>query len=98
MRPRGRVALCGAVSQYGRPARGPANLFQATANDLTLRGFRGSSHLHRMGDMVRDVGGWLADGRLRYRETVVDGLERAPAALARMLAGDTIGKTLVRIS
>jgi NADPH-dependent curcumin reductase CurA len=98
LRPRGRVALCGAVSQYGRRARGPANLFQATANDLTLRGFRGSSHLHRMGDMVRDVGGWLADGRLRYRETVVDGLERAPAALARMLAGDTIGKTLVRIA
>ena len=98
LRPRGRVALCGAVSQYGRPARGPANLFQATANDLTLRGFRGSSHLHRIGDMLRDVGAWLADGRLRYRETVVDGLERAPAALARMLAGDTIGKTLVRIS
>ncbi|MET0768409.1 MAG: NADP-dependent oxidoreductase [Solirubrobacteraceae bacterium] len=98
LRPRGRVALCGAVSQYGRRARGPANLFQATANDLTLHGFRGSSHLHRMGDMVRDVGGWLADGRLRYRETVVDGLEGAPAALARMLAGDTIGKTLVRIA
>jgi NADPH-dependent curcumin reductase CurA len=94
----GRVALCGAVSQYGRPQRGPANLFQATANDLTLRGFRGSSHRHRMGDMVRDVSGWLADGRLRYRETIVDGLERAPDALARMLAGETIGKTLVRIA
>jgi NADPH-dependent curcumin reductase CurA len=94
----GRVALCGAVSQYGRPQRGPANLFQATANDLTLRGFRGSSYLHRMGDMVRDVSGWLADGRLRYRETIVDGLERAPDALARMLAGETIGKTLVRIA
>jgi NADPH-dependent curcumin reductase CurA len=94
----GRVALCGAVSQYGRPARGPANLFQATANDVTLRGFRGSSYLHRMGEMLRDVSGWLADGRLRYRETIVDGLERAPEALARMLAGETIGKTLVRIT
>jgi NADPH-dependent curcumin reductase CurA len=98
LRRRGRVALCGAVSEYGRTARGPANLFQATARDLTLRGFRGSSYLHRMGDMVRDVSGWLADGRLRYRETVVDGLERAPEALARTLAGDTIGKTLVRIA
>jgi NADPH-dependent curcumin reductase CurA len=98
LRRRGRVALCGAVSQYGRAPRGPANLFQTTANDLTLRGFRGSSHLHRMGDMVRDVSAWLADGRLRYRETIVDGLERAPEALARMLAGDTIGKTLVRIA
>jgi NADPH-dependent curcumin reductase CurA len=94
----GRVALCGAVSDYGRAARGPGNLFQATANDLTLRGFRGSSYLHRMGDMMRDVSGWLADGRLRYRETIVDGLERAPEALARMLAGETIGKTLVRIA
>ena len=94
----GRVALCGAVSQYGRPARGPENLFQATANDLTLRGFRGSSYLHRMNEMAREVSGWLADGRLRYRETVVDGLERAPEALARTLAGETIGKTLVRIS
>ena len=82
----------------GSPRAGRRNLFQATANDLTLRGFRGSSYLHRMGDMVRDVSGWLADGRLRYRETIVDGLERAPEALARMLAGDTIGKTLVRIA
>jgi NADPH-dependent curcumin reductase CurA len=94
----GRVALCGAVSQYGRPQCGPANLFQATANDLVLRGFRGSSYLHRMGDMVKDVSGWLADARLSYRETIVDGLERAPEALARMLAGETIGKTLVRIA
>ncbi len=98
LRRRGRVALCGAVSQYGGTAQGPVNLFQATANDLTLRGFRGSSYLHRMGDMTRDVSGWLADGRLRYRETIVDGLERAPEALARMLSGDTIGKTLVRIA
>jgi NADPH-dependent curcumin reductase CurA len=98
LRRSGRVALCGAVSQYGRPARGPRNLFQATANDLTLRGFRGSSHLHRMAEMQRAVAGWLRDGRLRYRETIVDGLERTPEALARMLAGDTIGKTLVRIA
>ena len=102
-RPSGRCAAGAGGALRSRlpvraPARGPANLFQATANDLTLRGFRGSSHLHRMGDMVREVSGWLADGRLRYRETIVDGLERAPEALARMLAGDTIGKTLVRIA
>ena len=48
--------------------------------------------------MLRDVSGWLADGRLRYRETIVDGLQRAPEALARMMSGDTIGKTLVRIA
>jgi NADPH-dependent curcumin reductase CurA len=95
----GRVALCGAVSQYQRsaPSPGPSNLFQAVANDLTLRGFRGSSYVEHMAEMQREVGRWLHEGRLRYRETVVDGLEAAPGALASMLGGETIGKTLVRI-
>ena len=95
----GRVALCGALSEYetNGASAGPGNLFQATANDLTLRGFRGSSHLDRMDDVMRQLGGWLAVGRLRYRQTIVDGLERSPEALVRMLAGETIGKTLVRI-
>ena len=93
----GRVALCGAVSTYEAAPAGPSNLFQATANDLTLRGFRGSSHVHRFPDLQRDMGAWLADGRIRFSETVFDGLEHAPEALVRMLAGETVGKTLVRI-
>jgi NADPH-dependent curcumin reductase CurA len=99
LRRRGRVALCGALSEYEADgtSAGPRNLFQATANDLTLRGFRGSSHLHRMNEVMRELGAWLAEGRLHYRETIVDGLERAPEAFVRMLAGDTVGKTLVRI-
>jgi NADPH-dependent curcumin reductase CurA len=98
LRPFGRVALCGAISQYERPPAGPSNLFQATANNLTLRGFRGSAYVERMGEMQREVGAWLRDGRLRYRESVVDGLEHAPEALVGMLAGEMIGKTLVRIA
>jgi NADPH-dependent curcumin reductase CurA len=95
----GRVAMCGAISEYEapRPAPGPSNLFLAVANDLTLRGFRGSSHVNRMGEMTREVGAWLRDGRVRYRQTIVDGLEHAPNALARLLRGDTTGKTVVRI-
>jgi len=100
LRRRGRVAMCGAVSQYERNGSvpGPDNLFQAVANDLTLRGFRGSSHVHRMDDMQREVAQWLRTGALSYRETVVEGLERAPEALVRTLAGATVGKTLVRIA
>lgn len=99
LRPWGRVALCGAISDYERatPTPGPANLFQAISNDLTLRGFRASHHLHLRDEAARTLGPWVADGRLRYRETIVDGLERAPEALAMMLAGKTVGKTLVRI-
>jgi len=96
----GRVALCGAISQYEStgPTPGPGNLFQATANDLTLRGFRGSSYIDHMADMQREVGGWLRDGRLRYRESIVEGLDRAPEALVNLLSGETIGKTLVSIA
>ena len=96
----GRVALCGALSDYQRsaPVHGPDNLFQAVANDLTLRGFRGSSYVDHISEMQREAGRWLGDGRLRYRETIVDGLERAPEALVSMLGGGTIGKTLVRIA
>jgi len=96
----GRAALCGAVSAYDadEPRPGPANLFRAVTHELTLRGFRGSAHVHRLPEVQRDMAGWIADGRLRYTETVVDGLERAPEALALMLAGRTTGKTLVRIA
>jgi NADPH-dependent curcumin reductase CurA len=96
----GRVAMCGAISEYSasRPAPGPSNLFLAVANDLTLRGFRGSSHVDRTGDMTREIGAWLRDGRIRCPQTVVDGLERAPEALARLLRGDTTGKPVVRIA
>ena len=95
----GRAALCGAISEYEStdPTPGPSNLFQATANNLTLRGFRGSAYQHRLPDVTRELGGWLAEGRLHYRSTIIDGLERAPEALMRVLAGDTTGKALVRI-
>jgi NADPH-dependent curcumin reductase CurA len=48
--------------------------------------------------VVRELGGWLSEGRLHYRQTVIDGLEQAPEALMRVLSGDTTGKALVRIS
>ena len=99
LRRRGRIALCGAISEYdaSRPAPGPSNLFLAVANDLTLRGFRGSSHVDRTGEMTREIEP-MGDGLIRCRQTVVDGLEHAPQALARLLRGDTTGKTVVRIA
>jgi len=100
LRRRGRIALCGSVGGYEAvaPSPGPANLFQAVSMDLTLCGFRGSSHLDLLPQMQREVKGWLDRGLLHVPETVVEGLERAPEALARMLRGDTTGKTLVRLA
>jgi NADPH-dependent curcumin reductase CurA len=95
----GRVAVCGSISEYDAddPPPGPSNLFMTVAKNLTIRGFRGSSNVDLLPEMTREVGGWLRDGRLRYRETIVDGLEHAPEALAGLMRGDNTGKTLVRI-
>ena len=96
----GRVAICGAISEYdaAEPPPGPSNLFLLVAKDLEIRGFRGSSHVDLLDEMQRELGALLRDGRLVWRETVVEGLEAAPEALARMMRGETTGKTLVRIA
>jgi len=99
LRPRGRVAMCGAISQYNatEPAPGPRNLSLAVGKRLTLRGFIVRDHDDRMADFAREVGGWLREGRLHHRETVVDGLERAPEAFMGLLRGENTGKMLVRL-
>ncbi|WKN48444.1 NADP-dependent oxidoreductase [Nocardioides sp. Arc9.136] len=97
MRPHGRIALCGSVSDYESEPRGPRNLFLATAKHLTLAGFRGSLHLDLLDDMQRRLGGWLRDGVVAHRQSVYEGLSQAPVALQDMLAGRTTGKTLVRL-
>jgi NADPH-dependent curcumin reductase CurA len=95
----GRVAICGTISEYDadEPPPGPRNLFMAVAKNLTIRGFRGSSNGDLLPEMTREVGAWLREGKLLYRETIVDGLERAPEALAALMRGDNTGKTLVKI-
>jgi len=93
----GRVAMCGSISDYESAGRGPANLFLAVSKDLTLRGFRASSNLHLLPDLQRQMSDWLRSGDVVHRETVFEGLESAPYALAEMLAGRTTGKTLVSI-
>lgn len=97
LRRNGRVSMCGSISEYESAGKGPGNLFLAVSKDLTLRGFRGSSNLHLMTEAQRRLGGWLHEGDLVHRETVFEGLESAPQALAAMIAGRTTGKTLVSI-
>lgn len=98
MRMHGRIALCGTVSDYESEPRGPRNIFLTTAKHLTLAGFRGSLHLDLLEEMQQRVGAWLSEGALVYRESVYDGLASAPRAMADMLAGRTVGKTLVRLA
>ena len=93
----GRIAMCGSISEYESGPLGPRNLFLAVSKNLTLRGFRASSNLHLLPEMQRRVADWLHAGELVHRETVFEGLEAAPLALAAMIAGHTTGKTLVSL-
>ena len=95
----GRVALCGAISVYNNtePAPGPNNLALAIGKQLNLRGFIVSSYESMRADFVREVGGWLADGSLRYEETVVDGIENAADAFIGLLDGANTGKMVVSL-
>jgi len=65
---------------------------------LTVRGFIVSDHMARMGDFLRDVSGWLREGKIKYREDVVQGLEKAPQAFLGLLHGKNFGKLVVKVS
>ncbi|PWR05082.1 NADP-dependent oxidoreductase [Micromonospora acroterricola] len=95
----GRAAICGMIAQYNAteaPAA-PRNLALVIGKRLTLRGFLVGDHGNLREAFVRDVAGWLREGRLSYDETIVDGIENAPEAFLGVLRGDNLGKMLVRV-
>ena len=99
LRLHGRVALCGAISAYNatEPVPGPSNLFQAIGKRLTLRGFLVNDHEDLRPEFEQEMAGWLADGRIAWRETAVEGIESAVEGFRSLLAGGNTGKMVVRL-
>jgi NADPH-dependent curcumin reductase CurA len=96
----GRIALCGAVSQYNatEPAPGPRNLGLLVGKRGRMRGFIVSDHAASQDAFLDEVGGLLADGRLVLAESIVEGgIEAAPRAFVEMLRGEHLGKVVVRL-
>src|SRR5438094_537866 len=96
--PFARIPLCGLISQYNaaEPPPGP-NPSPLLVNRALIRGFIVSEHADRFADFHRDCSAWLREGRLRYREDVVVGLENAPEAFIGLLRGRNFGKLVVRV-
>ena len=96
----GRVAFCGAISEYQdqAPMAGPEKMFSIVQKRLTLQGFIVSDHAALMGDFVSEVGGLVKAGKLKSRETIVDGLDRAPQAFMGLLKGENFGKLVVKVA
>jgi NADPH-dependent curcumin reductase CurA len=100
MRPSGRIAACGMIAQYNdtSPPPGPKNIVMVIPLRLTIRGFIVTDHFDMMPDFLRDMSAWTKAGRMNWRETIVDGIERAPDAFIGLFRGDNIGKMLVRLA
>ena len=99
LRRHGRVVACGAISQYNatEPPPGPRNMSYVVTKRLRIEGFIVIDHFDRYPAFLAEVGPWVRDGSVRYRETVLDGLEHAPEALVGLLTGENIGKMLVKV-
>jgi NADPH-dependent curcumin reductase CurA len=95
----GRIALCGAVSGYNeeQPPPGPRNFLAPLTKRINIRGYIILDHYDQLGAFLEHVAPLVRSGELKYRETVVDGIENMPGAFIGLLAGDNVGKMLVRV-
>jgi NADPH-dependent curcumin reductase CurA len=99
MRQFGRLAECGMIEQYNATDMppGPRNMILIVGLSLTVRGFIVSNHYDMLPDFMRDMATWIAAGKMKWKETIYDGIERAPEAFIGLFRGENFGKMLVRV-
>jgi NADPH-dependent curcumin reductase CurA len=104
LNPFARVPVCGLIAHYNDagPPDGPDRLarllMQALVKRLTIRGFIVSDFARQRADFLAEVGPLVRDGRIKYREHFIGGLEHAPRGLIGLLRGENFGKTVVRVA
>jgi hypothetical protein len=98
MNPASRITICGLVSQYNATEPyGVRNLRAVLVNRIRMQGFIVSDRMELWPRALEELGRWVAEGRIKYRETVAQGLENAPRAFIGMLRGENLGKQLVKL-
>ncbi|MFD5581741.1 NADP-dependent oxidoreductase [Streptomyces pseudogriseolus] len=95
----GRIAVCGAISVYNNtePTPGPKNLARLIQTRGRIEGFLVGDHYDLQPQFVEEVGAWIRSGELKYRETVVEGIENNLEAFLGVLRGDNTGKMIVKL-
>jgi NADPH-dependent curcumin reductase CurA len=93
-----RIVLCGGISGYDdmAGAAGPAGYMKLVTTSSSMQGFTMKDYLHRIPEAFADLSAWVADGSLRHREHIIDGIERFPEALRMLFSGQNHGKLLLR--
>lgn len=98
-RPMARFAECGMIAQYnetGTPV-GPHNIIQVVGKQLKIQGFIVSSHIDMQPAFMADMAKWIATGQMQFRETVMEGIDKAPDAFLGLFSGANTGKMLVKL-
>jgi NADPH-dependent curcumin reductase CurA len=99
-----RVPVCGLIAHYNAtdlpagPNRVPLVMHSILVKRLTFRGFIVWDFASQFPDFLRDMSGWLREGRIKYQEDITDGLENAPRELIGLLRGENFGKKIIRVS
>jgi NADPH-dependent curcumin reductase CurA len=93
-----RFAICGMIEGYnGAPPHAFRYVMRVIAARIMVKGFIYTDYLPEMGEFYRDMGGWIASGQVKGRETVREGVESVPHAFLDLFRGANIGKMLVRL-
>jgi len=94
-----RFAICGMISIYNatEPQPGPRNLAMLIGKNIRMEGFIVSHHFDMMPKFIEDLSGWVRDGKVKWKETVFEGIEKAPDAFLGLFSGENTGKMLVKL-
>ncbi|HEU0043134.1 NADP-dependent oxidoreductase [Sphingomonas sp.] len=98
MNVRGRVPVCGTISSYNGSPQAVYGIFNLIYKRVRMEGFVATDFAPLNGAFMRDMTGWLKDGRVKYQETVLEGFERAPEGLIGLFEGRNTGKMLIRVA
>jgi len=99
-KPFARFAMCGMISQYNatEPPKGPSNIMYVVGKRIRMEGFIVSDHFDMLPQFLQDMSGWLGSGKLKWRETVDEGIDAAPGAFLKLFTGENLGKMLVKLA
>ncbi len=95
-----RIVICGAISQYNNtgPIKGPANYLSLLVNRASMTGMVVFDYAERYGQAACEMAGWMAAGKLKSREDIVEGLETFPDTLLRLFKGENTGKLVLKVA
>jgi NADPH-dependent curcumin reductase CurA len=95
-----RIVICGGISQYNNttPVKGPSNYLSLLMNRATMKGMLVLDYVDRYPQAGREMAGWMAAGKLKSREDIVDGLQNFPEALLKLFTGENFGKLILKVA